>query len=88
MEGKVSTVFVGIGGYGDLYPSLYEKYEEIRALCRPVGVVDPYAERAPHFGWFKEQGAPVYDTLEDFYKEHTAELAVIATPIPDRKSVV
>ncbi len=85
MEGKVSTVFVGIGGYGDLYPSLYEKYEGIRALCRPVGVVDPYAERAPHFGWFKEQGVPVYDTLEDFYREQTAELAVISTPIPLHK---
>ena len=85
MDGKVSTVFIGIGGYGDLYPSLIERFPEIREICRPVGVVDPFAGRAPHCGWFREQGVPFYDTAEAFYKERAAELAVIATPIPYHK---
>lgn len=47
MQPPVSTLFVGIGGYGDLYPRLCEKYPEIARLCRPIGVVDPYAKQAP-----------------------------------------
>ena len=81
MVNPVSTLFVGIGGYGDIYPSLCEKYPEAAALCRPVGVVDPYAGRAPHYDWFQKMGVSFYDTIEDFYAENTAELAVISTPI-------
>ena len=85
MGEKASTVLVGVGGYGDLYPSLYEKYEDIRDICSLVGIVDPYAATAPHFNWFKEQGIPIYNTLEEFYQAHTARLAVISTPIPLHK---
>ncbi len=85
MTEKVSTVFVGIGGYGDLYPSLAEKYQEVGGLCRPSGVVDPFARTAPHYEWFRRQGVPVFNTLEEFYQTHTADLAVISTPIPLHK---
>ncbi|MCI8361102.1 MAG: Gfo/Idh/MocA family oxidoreductase [Clostridiales bacterium] len=81
MPTPVSTLFVGIGGYGDVYPSLCEKFPEAAALCRPVGVVDPYAEKAPHYRWFQQMGLSFYDTIEAFYEKNAAELAVISTPI-------
>lgn len=63
MQPPVSTLFIGIGGYGDLYPRLCEKYPEIARLCRPIGVVDPYAKQAPHYDWFQKMGVPFYHTV-------------------------
>ncbi len=86
---KVKTLLVGIGGYGDVYPSLLRQYpQRYEALCQLVGVVDPYAATAPSYAWLREQGIPCYDTLEEFYQTNTADLAVITTPIPCHKPMV
>ena len=38
-------------------------------------------ERSPYLPDLRERGVPVYHSLRSFYKEHHADLAVIATPI-------
>ncbi|MCI8623606.1 MAG: Gfo/Idh/MocA family oxidoreductase [Provencibacterium sp.] len=78
---KVKTVLVGLGGFGghhihilrdELDPSSYSL----------EGVVDPFARSAAEYPWVEAQGIPVYDTLEDYYREKTAQLVIIASPIP------
>lgn len=86
MSKKVRTLLVGIGGYGGLYPDLYRKFPEIyEDLCEFAGVVDPYAEKAGCYSFIKNMGIPVYDAMEAFFKENSAGLAVISTPIQFHK---
>jgi predicted dehydrogenase len=79
-EGPVSIVLVGIGGMGAVY---------LRALldaspsgrCRIEGVVDPFPERCPYLDELRRAAIPIYGGLENFFRQHSAELAVIASPI-------
>lgn len=76
----MKLLLVGCGGYAAGY---------VRELLSPLnvdghiieGIVDPYAEQSPVIGLIREKGIPVYDTLEAFYRRHSAPLAVIVTPI-------
>jgi len=79
MKKPITTVMVGAGGYasGFVKQLLHDDPEKNFQL---VGVVDPYAKSAPLYEEFKAL-VPVYDHLEEFYAAHTAELAVISTPI-------
>lgn len=78
---QTSIVLIGIGGYGDVY---------VRALTRQkareniiiAGVVDPFARSARGYEILKEMGVEFFNTPEEFYAAHTADLAVISTPIP------
>lgn len=77
----VTVVLVGIGGYGALY------VDEIlndcdKGLCELVGVVDPAAEKSPKYQKITERNIPVFQQIEEFYREHTAQLCCIAAPIP------
>lgn len=84
---KKQVVLIGVGGYGDVYPSLYLRYPELYAQkMEVVGVVDPFAAAAPKAAWFAEKGIPVFDRAEDFYKTRQADLAVISSPIPQHKA--
>ena len=71
-------LLVGIGGYGGLIAQAVldnrEKYGYSIA-----GVVEPYIENSP----VRDQleNIPVYNSMQDFYKENKAELAIINTPI-------
>lgn len=83
---KSKIVLVGVGGYGDSYLTLYRDYPEIyEGIAKIVGIVDPFTDKAPKADWIKAHGIPVFDTLEEFYKENSADLAVISTPIPLHK---
>ena len=83
----VDVVFVGVGGYGSyLYRLL--KTEVDQALYILKGIIDPYAQRAPQYEDILRDGTPIYDDLESFYKEHSAALAVIASPLPLHKDQV
>jgi len=79
---QIKIVQVGIGGYGATYTGYYKD-----ALARGddsfklEGIVDPYAAKGADYAWAVEQGLPIYNTLEEFYAEHAADLATIATPI-------
>lgn len=86
MENKVKIVLVGAGGYGDLYLTLYRRYPEYGEICSIEGIVDPFVKNAPGYDYITERQIPVFDTPEEFYAAHTADLAVISTPIPLHKS--
>ncbi len=79
MSDPVSVVLVGIGGYGGTYCNLLLHDEQLRG--RIVGVVDPFAEKALWHRELKSRKIPFYDTLTEFYQRHTAELAIVSTPI-------
>lgn len=76
---KVSIVLVGAGGYGQTYLKelLYGNNEQIRL----AGVVDISPESSKYYNDLMERKIAIYHSLEDFYQEHTAELAIISTPI-------
>lgn len=77
---KLSIALVGIGGYGRNYVKslIYDENEENYDI---VGVVDPFAENSPDIEKIKELKIPVYETLEQFYSESSADLVIISSPI-------
>lgn len=77
---KVSVVLVGIGGYGGIYVNEVLKPENEK-LFRLAGVVDPFPESCRRLGELTERCGQPFASLEDFYRERRADLAVIATPI-------
>ncbi|MDD3953215.1 MAG: Gfo/Idh/MocA family oxidoreductase [Lentisphaeria bacterium] len=79
MSDPVSIVLVGIGGYGGTYCHLLLNDKQSRGKI--VGVVDPFAEKAQFFSELKKRKIPFYDTLAEFYTQHTADLAILSTPI-------
>lgn len=74
---KVKILCVGIGGYANVY--LESLLKSNRLDFQIVGLVDISMEYCK----FKEElkNIPFYNTMEDFYKEHTADLCLITTPI-------
>ena len=82
-----TVVLVGVGGYGRTYTDLL--LHELDSGEYPVvGVVDPFAAQSPLYHRILEKEIPCYDTLEEFYREHTALLAVISTPIHLHRDMV
>ena len=73
-------VLVGIGGYGGAYVR-----EVLSAPAdsgvKLVGVVDPQPQRCTMLRKLKRRHVPVFDSLEEFYRCGSADLAVIASPI-------
>ncbi|MFC7395096.1 Gfo/Idh/MocA family protein [Scopulibacillus cellulosilyticus] len=80
MVKSVSVVLVGIGGYGNLYVNRIMN-NSLPNNVSIAGVVDPHPENCEHYDWIKENNIPVYTSIEDFYKKHSADLAIISTPI-------
>ena len=81
----VKVVFVGVGGYGDLYLTLYNSSDQYAKKMEIAAVVDPYVDRAAKYEWIKQRQIPVFETLEDFFKENSADLVVISTPLQFHK---
>ncbi len=77
---KIKIVLIGIGGYGGNYTNFLKIRTERDFTLE--GVVDPFVDKAPDYDWVRAQGVPIYQTPEAFYAEKTADLAMIATPIP------
>lgn len=74
-------LLVGIGGYGGLYVrDLAANAKEGNVTV--AGVVDPYAQNAPEYETARTLTSAFFSSVEEFYAEHTADLAVISTPIP------
>lgn len=73
----MKIVLAGAGGYAGLYVDQFLK--DIDAI-EWVGVCDPYVKSAASYEKIVQAGIPVYDTLEEFYKENTADLCCIAVP--------
>ncbi len=80
MPDPISIALVAVGGYGKFYANaLLDKAEP--GSFRLQGVIDPYATRYARLDELKALGAPVYDSVGEFFSERSAELAAIASPI-------
>jgi len=80
MEKPVSIVLVGIGGMGAAYLAALLENKAHRDF-RLVGTVDPQPRRCPQLAELRALDIPVFETLEEFYGRHKADLAIIASPI-------
>lgn len=76
---KIRLFLAGIGGYGCVYLEEWEKMNDPSVTIEGICEVMPGIEE--RFPIIKEKSIPVYHSVEDFYKEHEAELAILATPI-------
>ena len=79
--GSIRVLLAGAGGYGAGYVRQLAQHPGDMDY-RWVGVVDPYARRSEAWELICREGIPVYDTMEAFFAEQEADLAVIVTPIP------
>ena len=77
---KVKIVLVGIGGYGSIYVNEVLKTEN-EDKFELVGIVDPFPASCRRLDELRARCGDPYASLDDFYCEKTADLAVIATPI-------
>lgn len=76
---NVKLLYVGIGGYG--VTNLDKYFSNELHDCEIVGVVDVKPENTWFYNRIVESGIKIYKSLEDFYAESTADLAIISTPI-------
>lgn len=71
---------MAVGGYGEFYvKALLE--EGAKHGARIAGVVDPFADTCGQIDELKRLGVPICNTLDEFYAQHNADLAVISSPI-------
>lgn len=80
MNQKVGILLVGIGGYGNTY--VKELLDNPgRENWEIKGVVDIYPERCSKYNELLEMKIPMFSSIDDFYGESSADLAVISSPI-------
>jgi predicted dehydrogenase len=80
MRKKISIVLVGAGGYGNIYINeMLRNMKDDRFSI--AGVVDPDPRGRRFIAELEELGVTFLKTIEEFYAENTAELAVISSPI-------
>ncbi len=77
---KITTVLVGLGRYGTkIAKYILPRMEEIGMEI--AGVVDPGYDYSPMKEEMDRLQVPHYATLEEFYAEHKADLAILSSPI-------
>jgi len=76
---SVKVLLVGIGGYGAVF--VREALDNPRGDIIISGVADPYPERCIYYDELIKKNIPIYNSMDEFYAEKDADLAVIATPI-------
>src|SRR5512143_1675716 len=80
MTEPVSLVMVGVGGMGAAYlEALLARKDE--DLFRITGAVDPQPNRCKQYVEMRAMGVPCFISLQDFYRNRKADLAVLSTPI-------
>jgi predicted dehydrogenase len=80
MSHPLTIVVVGIGGYGHHFMNALldaPSHQDVRI----VGTVDPRPDGYERLDELRARRIPHFDTLDDFYRAHTADLAVISSPI-------
>ncbi len=80
MNEPVKIVSVAIGGYGQSLLSALLDRQDVPEH-RIVGAVEPEPQRCGRLDELKALGVPLFETLEEFYADHEADLALIASPI-------
>ena len=78
---NLNVVLAGSGGYAVCYVKELAARGAQGGLTL-AGVVDPYADKGAEYETLKAMNAVFYDSVEQFYAEKTADLAIISTPIP------
>lgn len=76
---RISIVLVGAAGYGSYYLKLLEEYVE-NSRFQLVGIVDPLVQSVD-LPWIQQQNIPFFSSLEEFYEQYNADLAIISSPI-------
>ena len=76
---KIKVLLVGIGGYGTVY--VKEALHNPKLQIEIAAAVDPFPEKSPYYYELKEKNIPIFSDMDSFFKENTADLAVISTPI-------
>jgi predicted dehydrogenase len=80
MAEPVSLVMIGVGGMGAVYlQALLERQDE--GLFRLAGAVDPQPNRCKQYVEMRAMGVPCFITLQDFYRNRKADLAILSSPI-------
>ncbi|MDA3797982.1 MAG: Gfo/Idh/MocA family oxidoreductase [Kiritimatiellae bacterium] len=74
------VIQVGSGGYGEFYLN-YILDDTKPFPAELVAVIDPFADKSKCYDKLIEKKIPIFDSLEEFYVDNRADLAIIATPI-------
>ena len=74
----MKILLVGSGGYAVNYVNALLNCDDNDIIWE--GVVDPYYAACPKKAEIDALNIPVYDTMDEFYENHSADLAVISTP--------
>lgn len=74
----MKLVLVGAGGYAELYVDWFLKNKDPEIQLE--GIVARSIARSSRCKEIQAAGIPIYGTLDAFYEEHEADLAVIVTP--------
>jgi len=80
VKAPVSLVLAGIGGMGAVYVRELLDHREAGPF-RIAGAVDPEPDQCPWLEELRAMGVPVFAALDGFYRNRTAELAVVSSPI-------
>lgn len=77
---QISIVLSAISGYGFYYlKTLLEEFPS--GKIKISGIIDPFPEKSGLFDEVKKRKIPIYSDIKDFYKNDTADLAIISSPI-------
>lgn len=74
----MKILLVGAGGYARLYVQLMLENKD--PDLKLEGIVEKYFDTCPLKEEIEKANIPVYETMEEFYEKHEADLAVISTP--------
>ncbi len=75
----INILLCGIGGYAHTYVN--ELLDRPSEDVRIVGMIDPYPQGCSRLDELIALGVPLYESMEAFYAQASADLAVISTPI-------
>lgn len=78
MSDRPQVLLAAVGGYGSNY---LKEMTERDVGADVAGICEVMPDIAERFPVIREKGIPVYPSLAAFYAEHTADLAVISSPI-------
>ena len=80
MKEPLTILLVGAGGYGNFYIDLLLDAKAPRDF-RVAGVVEPNPTGSLRLKELFRENVPLYRSLDEFYTQHRADLAVISSPI-------
>ena len=75
---KITVLVVGVGGFGGGYVRELTKKDYGAEIAGVVDVMPNIEEICPEI---RTYNLPVFRSISDFYKEHSADLAILASPI-------